>query len=112
MIRAKSPSGSSDVFPAKILAQQKTLSENSDLYLKCSTFGFKKHTAVFVYLCFNGIGVDKQNQKEEDNDNTFIIHNVGLERSGIYSCVFSENDYLPSAINATGRNTIEILVIG
>ncbi|KAK7913462.1 hypothetical protein WMY93_013673 [Mugilogobius chulae] len=101
----------SDVFAARILAPQNVFSEGSNLYVFCSTFGFKKHTTVFVYLCNNGTGVKKQLQKSDENDSTFIISDVTPKNSGEYSCVFSEKEYIPSKVNATGKNKIQILVI-
>ncbi|XP_067450410.1 uncharacterized protein [Thunnus thynnus] len=100
-----------DIYPARILAQQKTLSENSDLYLTCSTFGSKKHTNVFIYLCKDDHGIQIMSQREEQNDSTFTIRKVGTNYSGNYSCVYSKNNYLLSEVVTRGSNIVQILVI-
>ncbi|XP_039652133.1 uncharacterized protein LOC120556552 [Perca fluviatilis] len=99
------------ILPARILAQQKSLSEDSDLYVTCSTFGFKKQIMVWVYLCKDGIWIDKNKQKPDQNDTTFMIRSVGLDYSGNYSCVYSiGNNSLPK-VTMRGDNVIQILVI-
>ncbi|XP_053172112.1 uncharacterized protein LOC128355756 [Scomber japonicus] len=100
-----------DIFPARIWAQQKMLSENSDLYLTCSTFGSKKNSSVFLYLCKDGRAIKNMTQKESQNDSTFTINNVGTQHSGNYSCVFSKADHPLSEVAKTGINTLEIIVI-
>ncbi|XP_051235720.1 uncharacterized protein LOC127351813 isoform X2 [Dicentrarchus labrax] len=104
-------SETNDIFPAKILTQQKSLSENSDLYVICSTFGLKKQTEVYVYLCRNDVGMIKHIQKKEHNDTTFIINRVSLNHSGNYSCVYSTRGYSPPEVTKKACNPIEILVI-
>ncbi|KAM3625479.1 uncharacterized protein V6R79_012686 [Siganus canaliculatus] len=99
-----------DVSPAKILAHQKTISENSDLYVTCSTFGLKKQSQGYVYLCQDGKVIHEKTQKQDQSDTTFIIQRVGLQHSGNYSCVYSKNPSLSTA-NNTGLNFIQILVI-
>lgn len=101
-----------DISPARILVQQKTLSENSDLYLTCSTFGSKKHTKVFVYLCKDDRGFKKMSQREDQNDSTFIISKVDTRHSGNYSCVYSKTEYSLTEVAKRGSNIIQILVIG
>ncbi|XP_044063650.1 uncharacterized protein LOC122881459 [Siniperca chuatsi] len=104
-------SQANDIFPARILAHQKTISERSDLYVTCSTFGSKKHTRVHVYLCKDGVGISKKIQKQDQNDSTFIIQRVDLRQSGNYSCVYSIRNYSLSQVNKRGDNIIQILVI-
>lgn len=100
-----------DFVPVKILTDQKNISENSDLYVTCSTFGLKKNTSVYLYLCKNDIWIDHRKQKEDRDDTLFIIRNVSLNHSGKYSCVFSiKNDLHPKA-PMRGLNVIQILVI-
>ncbi|XP_078108691.1 uncharacterized protein LOC144519435 isoform X2 [Sander vitreus] len=99
-----------DIFPARILAQQKSISEDSDLYVTCSTFGFKKQMVVYVYFCKDDIWIDKKMQKPDQNDTTFTIRNVGLHHSGNYSCVYSSLNTLPK-VAMRGHNVIQILVI-
>ncbi|XP_067351383.1 uncharacterized protein [Channa argus] len=101
----------SDISPARILAQQKTVSENSDLHLTCSTFGFKKVQMVYVYLCKEGVGTSVLMQKHDQNDTVFIIPRVGRHHSGNYSCVYSKTKYSAIEVAKTGHNTIQILVI-
>ncbi|XP_031137407.1 uncharacterized protein LOC116037602 isoform X2 [Sander lucioperca] len=104
-------SQTNDIFPARILAQQKAISEDSDLYVTCSTFGFKKQIVVYVYLCKDDIWINKNMQKPDQNDTTFMIHSVGLHNSGNYSCVYSIwNNSLPK-VAMRGDNVIQILVI-
>ncbi|XP_078017317.1 uncharacterized protein LOC144458587 isoform X2 [Epinephelus lanceolatus] len=100
-----------DVFPARILAQQKTISETSDLYVTCSTYTFKKQSIVYVYLCKNGLLTDKKLQKEDQYDSTFTIQRVGPHHSGNYSCVYSTKNDLLSRVVERGHNVIQILVI-
>nr|XP_040021540.1 uncharacterized protein LOC120810754 [Gasterosteus aculeatus aculeatus] len=108
-IQVTSPT--TDFVPVKILTDQKNISENSDLYVTCSTFGLKKNTMVYLYLCKNDIWIDHKKQKEDRDDTLFIIRNVSLNHSGKYSCVFSiKNDLLPKA-PMRGLNVIQILVI-
>lgn len=101
-----------DIFPARILAQQKTISENSDLHVTCSTFGSKKATTVHVYLCKDDIGITEKIQKPDQTDTTFILSRVGLNQSGSYSCVYSVRNHSLSKVNKRGDNIIQILVIG
>ncbi|XP_072237261.1 uncharacterized protein [Leuresthes tenuis] len=100
-----------DISPAKILAQQKTVSENDDLYLTCSTFGIKKDSMVNVFLLKNGHGFKKMTQKQDQNDVTFKISKVRLDHSGNYSCVYSPPNYTLPAVAERGDNIIQILVI-
>ncbi|XP_038556406.1 uncharacterized protein LOC119889691 isoform X2 [Micropterus salmoides] len=104
-------SQTNDIFPARILAQQKTISENSDLYVTCSTFGSKKATTVHVYLCKDDIGITEKIQKPDQTDTTFILSRVGLNQSGSYSCVYSVRNHSLSKVNKRGDNIIQILVI-
>ena len=103
-----------EFFPARILAQQKTISEDSDLYATCSTFGLKKHekTTVHVYLCKDDHVIKKKSQKQDQNDTTFTIPKVNLNYSGNYSCVYSLKDHSGLQVPKRGDNTITILVIG
>ncbi|XP_035761960.1 uncharacterized protein LOC102788270 [Neolamprologus brichardi] len=100
-----------DIFPAKILAQQTIISENSDLYVTCSTFGRKKDSMVYVYLLKNGRGIQNLTQKQDKNDTLFTISRAGLHHSGNYSCVYSPKHYTLSEVAKKGDNIIEILVI-
>ncbi|CAI5646005.1 unnamed protein product [Oreochromis niloticus] len=100
-----------DIFPARILAQQTIISENSDLIVTCSTFGKKKNSMVFIYLLKNGHGIQNLAQKQDRSDTTFIIPRAGLYYSGNYSCVYSPKHYTISEVAKKGDNIIEILVI-
>ncbi|KAL3992745.1 KICSTOR complex protein kaptin [Sarotherodon galilaeus] len=100
-----------DIFPAKILAQQTIISENSDLYVTCSTFGKKKDSMVYVYFLKNGRGIQTQLQKQDQNDILFKIPRAGLHHSGNYSCIYSPQNYTLSEIVKKGGDIIEILVI-
>ncbi|KAK5934979.1 hypothetical protein CgunFtcFv8_020381 [Champsocephalus gunnari] len=102
-------SQTNDISSAKILAQQKTISENSDLHLTCSTFG-KKQIQVTVYLCKGDIWIDTKLQKKDQNDTTFTIHRVGLNHSGNYSCVYSAMKNVLTKVTGE-RRAIEIVVI-
>lgn len=99
-------------FPAKILAQQKTISENSNLYVTCSTFGVKRDTLVYVYLCKDGCGISRKELTQDKTDITFTISRVGLDHSGNYSCVYSIQEFYYSEVAGRGKNIIQILVIG
>lgn len=101
-----------DIFPAKILAQHKTISEDSDLYVTCSTFGNKKYAMGYVYLCKDDFGINMKAQKRDQNDTTFTISRVGLYDSGNYSCVYSKRNVSLSNVATRGDNIIQILVIG
>ncbi|XP_019119325.2 uncharacterized protein LOC109139642 [Larimichthys crocea] len=100
-----------DMSPARILVQQKTISESSDLYATCSTFGFKKQIMVYVYLCKDDRLYEKIQQKSDQYDTMFTISSVGLNVSGNYSCVYSTNEYLPDQVAKRGENIIQIQVI-
>ncbi|XP_055085861.1 uncharacterized protein LOC129457218 [Periophthalmus magnuspinnatus] len=100
-----------DISPARILVPQRIVSENSNLHVICSTFGFKKNTPVYVYLCNNGTGVERLSQKPEENDSTFTLTKVTPTDSGEYSCVHSISEYKPDEVNATGINSIGIHVL-
>ncbi|KAF7648559.1 hypothetical protein LDENG_00154890, partial [Lucifuga dentata] len=100
-----------DIFPAKILVPQNTINENSDLYVICSTFGFKKQPEmVYVYLCKDDLGIKKMIQKEHTTDTGFTVFKVGMKHNGNYSCVYSRKNYLPSNVNKRGDNIIPIRV--
>lgn len=102
-----------EIVPVRILSQQKSISENSNLYVTCSTFGFKKNQQkVFVYLCKDGLGILKLVQKQDQHDTTFTMYNVGRNYSGNYSCAYSRAEYKPSEVATKGHNIIQILVIG
>ncbi|CAI5646008.1 unnamed protein product, partial [Oreochromis niloticus] len=102
---------SQDIFPAKILAQQTIISENSDLYVTCSTLERKKDSKVFIYLLKNGHGIQNLTQKQDRSDTKFSIPRAGLHHSGNYSCVYSQKPYTLSEVVKKGDNIIEILVI-
>ena len=101
-----------EMYPARVLSQQKNISEHSDLYVTCSTFGFKKLSMVHVFLCKDGLGFSKMRQRQDQHDSTFVVDIVGLKASGNYSCVFSKTDYPPSEVAMSGHNIIQIQVIG
>ncbi|CAB1420916.1 unnamed protein product [Pleuronectes platessa] len=105
------PDEPNDIYPARVLSQQKNISENSDLYVTCSTFGNKKVSSIYVYLCKNGLGISRVTQKQDQHDSTFVVDSVGLEDSGNYSCVFSKTDYPFSEVAMIGHNIIQIQVI-
>ncbi|XP_039466722.1 uncharacterized protein LOC116325532 [Oreochromis aureus] len=100
-----------DIFPARILAEQTIISENSDLYVTCSTFGKKKESMVYVYLLKNGRRIETKPQKQDQNDILFTISTAGLHHSGNYSCVYSPQNYTLSEVVKKGDDIIEILVI-
>ncbi|XP_047436765.1 uncharacterized protein LOC125005455 isoform X2 [Mugil cephalus] len=100
-----------EISPARILAQQTVLSENSDLYLTCSTFGRKKNSEISIYLVKDGVEINKITHKQEKNDVTFHIPRVSLRHTGKYSCVYSLSNYTPTALTVKGENVIDILVI-
>ncbi|XP_018522300.1 uncharacterized protein LOC108876943 [Lates calcarifer] len=105
-------SQTNEIVPVRILSQQKSISENSNLYVTCSTFGFKKNQQkVFVYLCKDGLGILKLVQKQDQHDTTFTMYNVGRNYSGNYSCAYSRAEYKPSEVATKGHNIIQILVI-
>lgn len=101
------------VFPAKILSGQKTVSESSDLYITCSTFGTKAPPGAqgFMYLCKDGQVVNKKRQRSNQNDVVFVV-NVGLGDSGNYSCTFSANDLPLSTAAIAGLSVLPIRVVG
>lgn len=101
-----------DILPAKILVQRKTISENDDLYVTCSTVGFKKQSEVYIYLCQNDVGFRRQLQNQDNDDSIFNIKSVGVDHSGNYSCVFSNKKYEPAQVAMRGNNVIQIQVIG
>lgn len=101
-----------DISPGKIFAKHKVISEGSDLNIKCSTFSFQKSSPLYLYLCKDGLGISKKRQKEGEIDIIFTIQRVNLYHSGSYSCVYSPREYSTSQVAKTGKNTIEILVVG
>ena len=75
-----------DIFPAKIYGTETRIMEDSDLVLKCSTFGHKDETEVVnVYLCLDGVAVYVD--KCEKYDTLFTMKSVTSQQSGNYSCV-------------------------
>ncbi|XP_043953385.1 uncharacterized protein LOC122820212 [Gambusia affinis] len=100
-----------DMYPAKILVQQRTVSEGNDLYVICSMFGLKKHPSFYVYLLKDGQGFRKLKQKQTLDDVLFIISNLHLDHSGNYSCLYSTKNYNLSDVEGKGQNEVEILVI-
>lgn len=101
-----------DIYPAKILVRQRTVSEGSDLYVTCSTFGQKKLSSIYIYLLKDGQEFQKTIEKQNQNDVTIKISRVQLYHSGNYSCVYSTQDYNISTVYSQGENVVEILVIG
>ncbi|CAB1339520.1 unnamed protein product, partial [Coregonus sp. 'balchen'] len=80
--------------------------EDSDLVVKCSTFGHKDETeVVHVYLCLDGVAVYVD--KCETYDTLFTMKSE-LGNTGNYSCVFSETQYLLSEVQGKGDNSLSI----
>ncbi|CAG5852741.1 unnamed protein product, partial [Menidia menidia] len=100
-----------DISPAKILAPQRTISENDDLYVTCSTFGKKKDSMAIVYLLKDGKEFRRMTLKQDQIDVTFKISKVNLNHNGNYTCVHSPQNYSLSVVTGTGHNTIQIHVI-
>ncbi|XP_023187683.1 uncharacterized protein LOC111608349 [Xiphophorus maculatus] len=100
-----------DMYPAKILARQRTVSEGSELYVTCSIFGQKKYPSFYVYLLKDGQGFRKSKHEQALDDALFIISNLHLDHSGNYSCLYSTTNYSLSDVEGKGKNEVEILVI-
>ncbi|CAB1339521.1 unnamed protein product [Coregonus sp. 'balchen'] len=99
-----------DIFPAKIYGTETSIIEDSDLVVKCSTFGRKDETeGVHVYLCLDGVAVYVDIC--ETYDILFTMKSVTSQQSGNYSCVFSETQYLLSEVQGKGDNSLSIQVI-
>ncbi|XP_019908734.2 uncharacterized protein LOC109616565 isoform X2 [Esox lucius] len=99
-----------DIFPAKIFRTAGTIMEGSDLELKCSTHGRKdEQKIVHVYLCKNGVAVEKIMNRKDDT--IFTLRNIDRQQSGNYSCVFSNILYTLSEVREKGDNSIYIQVI-
>ncbi|XP_028257197.1 uncharacterized protein LOC114433088 isoform X2 [Parambassis ranga] len=96
---------------ATVLAPHRTISENSDFYVTCSTYGRNITSMIFVYLCKDSLGIRRMTLKPDKNDITFHISRVDLHHSGNYSCVYSNKSYTLSDVTQRGDNTIQILVI-
>ncbi|KAI1889522.1 hypothetical protein AGOR_G00163740 [Albula goreensis] len=98
-----------DISPAKILGKHSSTVGDEVVFI-CSTFGFNKdNTPVHVYLCKNGVGIQRKYQSER-TDITFIINSVKREDSGNYTCVFSKAECKPSNVTGKGDNSVTLQV--
>lgn len=78
---------------------------------KCSTFGLKEDDElVFVYLCKNGVGIERMATKSHDS--IFPMTCATTEDTGNYSCVFSRTKRHPSEVVGEGESHIFIKVTG
>ena len=97
------------------MTYQKTVIEEDDIRVTCSTYGKKQHLnlqLVHIYLCKDGKGVSKQIQKKDVFDTEMTMRSVSTQESGEYSCVFSETEYPHTEVSGTGDNSIFIEVKG
>lgn len=101
-----------DIHSAKIFTNQRTVRENSELTLRCSTFGSTKDTLAYFYLCKDGLGIIKKRVKQDQADAMFTISRVSLNDSGNYSCVYSTHDHPLTSVTKEGVKAIQILVVG
>lgn len=97
--------------PARIYGSTSRVTAGQDFELKCSTYGLTKaEEQVFVYLCKNGVGLDRVATKSHDI--TFTVKSASLDHTGNYSCVFSRSKYSPNKVRGEGDTPVFIKVIG
>ncbi|KAF5908675.1 immunoglobulin superfamily member 1-like [Clarias magur] len=95
-----------EIYPAKIFSNI----NKHKLEFTCSTHGLKekeKHSTVYIYLCRNGIGIDR---KSTCGDVTFSIDDPTKDNTGNYSCLFSVHNYNYTVVKGNGMNPIVITV--
>lgn len=96
---------------AKIFSENRKVSEGGRLEVTCSTFGFTKSEAAYVYLCKDGKAIDMKNGPTRQ-DIAFKIERIEMDHSGNYSCMFSEEHLEITEVMGYGNNIIFINVIG
>lgn len=87
--------------------------EGGKLEVTCSTYGITKAEAkaVHVYLSKDGKAVDVKSGPTRQ-DITFKIERMGMDNSGNYSCMFSEEQLEITEVTGYGQNIIFINVTG
>ncbi|XP_076147762.1 uncharacterized protein LOC143132250 [Alosa pseudoharengus] len=99
-----------DIEPARIYGSTSRVTIGQDFDLRCSTYGLTKaDERVFVYLCKNGVGL--QRATTTSHDIPFTIKSATLNHTGNYSCVFSRNKHTPAEVNVEGDMPVFIKVI-
>ncbi|XP_048087688.1 uncharacterized protein LOC125286551 isoform X2 [Alosa alosa] len=99
-----------DIEPARIFGSTSRVIIGQDFDLRCSTYGLTKaNEQVFVYLCKNGVGL--QRATTTSHDIPFTIKSATLNHTGNYSCVFSRNKHTPAEVNVEGDMPVFIKVI-
>ncbi|KAL1256238.1 hypothetical protein QQF64_011783 [Cirrhinus molitorella] len=98
-----------NIHQAKIFSENTEVPEGGRLEVTCSTFGFTVK-AVYLYLCRNGKAIDMKNAPTRQ-DTAFKIERIGMNYSGNYSCVFSEEQLEIKEVMGYGHNYIFINVM-
>ncbi|XP_073671761.1 uncharacterized protein [Paramisgurnus dabryanus] len=93
---------------AKIYGISREIPEGSDLEVTCSTFGYTEKI-VYLYLCQNGKAIEMKRQCNHQ-DTVFRIQHIEKNKTGNYSCVFSEDRLKTTEVMEYGENHIFINV--
>ncbi|XP_046719931.1 immunoglobulin superfamily member 1-like [Silurus meridionalis] len=64
-----------------------------------------------MYLCKNGVG-ERMEPLENKDEQIFILKNVSVRDSGIYSCMYSFTKYPLKNVTGSGTNSIHLRVTG
>ncbi|XP_065121206.2 uncharacterized protein [Paramisgurnus dabryanus] len=93
---------------AKIYSISREITEGDNLEVTCSTFGYTTKS-VYLYLCQNGKAIDMKKQCNHE-DTVFRIQHIEKNKTGNYSCVFSEDCLKTTEVMEYGDNHIFINV--
>lgn len=96
------------MFSAKVYGAKSVEVENN-VDLKCSISGFRPAGQVHLYLCKNGVGISMKPIEDKD-DYIFTLHQVTLNHSGNYSCMYTTHKYVPNEVKHAGENHIFLQV--
>ncbi|XP_055030871.2 uncharacterized protein [Misgurnus anguillicaudatus] len=93
---------------AKIYSKTREIPEGDDLEVTCSTFGYTTKS-VYLYLCQNGKAIEMKKQRNQE-DTVFRLQHIEKNKTGNYSCVFSEDGLKTNEVMGYGDNHIFINV--
>ncbi|XP_065121213.2 uncharacterized protein [Paramisgurnus dabryanus] len=94
---------------AKIYGISREIPEGDNLEVTCSTFGYTTKINVYLYLCQNGKAIEMKSQCNYE-DTVFRIEHIEKNKTGNYSCVFSEDRLKTTEVMGYGENHIFINV--
>ncbi|XP_047678544.1 basement membrane-specific heparan sulfate proteoglycan core protein-like [Tachysurus fulvidraco] len=90
--------------------------ESENIIFKCSTFNMtvnRTESIISMYLFKNNERVKmKAIEDTKIDDTTFLLTNLTVEHSGLYTCLYSEENLNVLKTNATGHNSVSLEVWG